>query len=170
MKFSDGLFLDVARRVAAQYPDIAFDDRIIDALCMQLVQSPERFDVLVLPNLYGDIVSELGAGPDRGAGVAPGGQLGDEVAVFEATHGTAPRLAGRDRANPVGLMLSAAMMLRHLGEREAGDRLEEAIAGVLADGVDVTPDLRAPGDQRPAVGTMRMAEAVAERLRDASVA
>jgi len=170
MKFSDGLFLDVARRVAAQYPDVAFDDRIIDALCMQLVQSPERSDVLVLPNLYGDIVSELGAGLIGGPGVAPGVQLGDDVAVFEATHGTAPRLAGRDRADPVGLMLSAAMMLRHLGEGEAGDRLEEAIAGVLADGVDVTPDLRGPGDERPAVGTKRMAEAVADRLRDASVA
>lgn len=170
MKFSDGLFLDEARRVAGQYPDIAFDDRIIDALCMQLVQSPERFDVLVLPNLYGDIVSELGAGLIGGTGVAPGGHLGDEVAVFEATHGTAPPLAGRDRANPVGLMLSATMMLRHLGEGEAGDRLEEAIAGVLADGVDVTPDLRGPGDERPAVGTRRMAEAVAERLREASVA
>ena len=170
MKFSDGLFLEEARRVAAQYPDIAFDDRIIDALCMQLVQSPERFDVLVLPNLYGDIVSELGAGLIGGPGVAPGGHLGDEVAVFEATHGTAPRLAGRDRANPVGLMLSATMMLRHLGEAEAGDRLEEAIAGVLADGVDVTPDLRAPGDERPTAGTRRMAEAVGERLRGASVA
>jgi isocitrate dehydrogenase (NAD+) len=170
MKFSDGLFLDEARRVAAQYPDIAFDDRIIDALCMQLVQSPERFDVLVLPNLYGDIVSELGAGLIGGTGVAPGGHLGDEVAMFEATHGTAPRLAGRDRANPVGLMLSATMMLRHLGEAEAGDRLEDAVAGVLADGVDVTPDLRGPGDERPSVGTRRMAEAVAERLREASVA
>jgi isocitrate dehydrogenase (NAD+) len=170
MKFSDGLFLEVARRVAAEYPDVTFDDRIIDALCMHLVQSPERFDVLVLPNLYGDIVSELGAGLIGGTGVAPGGHLGDETAVFEATHGTAPRLAGRDRANPVGLMLSAAMMLRHLGEAEAGDRLEEAVAGVLAGGVDVTPDLRPPGDGRPTVGTTRMAEAVAERLRDASVA
>jgi isocitrate dehydrogenase (NAD+) len=169
MKFSDGLFLDVARRVAAQHPDVAFDDRIIDALCMELVRSPERFDVVVLPNLYGDIVSELGAGLIGGTGVAPGVQLGDEVAVFEATHGTAPRLAGRDRANPVGLMLSAAMMLRHLGESLAGDHLEEAIAGVLADGVDVTPDLRAPGDERPAVGTVRMTEAVTERL-DARIA
>ena len=170
MKFSDGLFLDVARRVAALFPDIAFEDRIIDALCMQLVQSAEDFDVLVLPNLYGDIVSELGAGLIGGPGVAPGVQLGDDVAVFEATHGTAPRLAGRDRADPVALMLSAAMMLRHLGEGEAGDRLEEAIAAVLATGVDVTPDLRGPGDERPAVGTKRMAEAVAERLRDASIA
>jgi isocitrate dehydrogenase (NAD+) len=170
MKFSDGLFLDVARRIAAQYPDVAFDDRIIDALCMQLVQAPERFDVLVLPNLYGDIVSELGAGLIGGTGVAPGVQLGDDVAVFEATHGTAPRLAGRDRADPVGAMLSAAMMLRHLGETDAGDRLEEAIAGVLADGVDVTADLRGRGDERPAVGTTRMAAAVAERLGGASVA
>ena len=145
MKFSDGLFLDVARRVAAQYPDVLFDERIIDALCMELVQSPERFDVLVLPNLYGDIVSELGAGLIGGPGVAPGVQLGDDVAVFEATHGTAPRLAGRDRADPVGLMLSAAMMLRHLGEVEAGDRLEEAIAGVLAGGVDVTRISGQPG-------------------------
>jgi isocitrate dehydrogenase (NAD+) len=165
MKLSDGLFLDVARRVAAQYPDIAFDDRIIDALCMQLVASPERFDVLVLPNLYGDIVAELGAGLIGGSAVAPGGHFGDDLAVFEPTHGTARRLAGRDRANPVGMLLSAAMLLRHLGEREAGDRLEEAVARVLAEGVHVTPDLRGPGDDRPAVGTRRMAEAVVERLR-----
>jgi isocitrate dehydrogenase (NAD+) len=170
MKFSDGLFLDVARRVAAQYPDVAFDDRIIDALCMQLVQAPERFDVLVLPNLYGDIVSELGAGLVGGAGVAPGGHLGDDVAVFEATHGTAPRLAGRDRADPVGLLLCGVLLLRHLGEADAADRLEAAIAAVLADGVDVTADLRAAGDARPPVGTARMTDAVIERLGGASVA
>jgi isocitrate dehydrogenase (NAD+) len=167
MKFSDGLFLDVARRVAAQYPGVAFDDRIIDALCMQLVRTPERFQVLVLPNLYGDIVSELGAGLIGGPGMAPGGHLGEVIGVFEATHGTAPRLAGRDRANPAGVILSSSMMLRHLGEREAAARIEEAIAAVLADGRDVTPDLRAPGDGRPAVGTRRMAEAVIERLRGA---
>ena len=166
MKFSDGLFLDVARRVAAQYPDIAFDDRIIDALCMQLVRTPERFQVLVLPNLYGDIVSELGAGLIGGPGMAPGGHVG-RIAVFEATHGTAPHLAGRDRANPAGVILSSSMMLRHLGEGEAGARIEEAVAAVLADGRDVTPDLRGPGDGRPAVGTRRMAEAVAERLSGA---
>jgi isocitrate dehydrogenase (NAD+) len=169
MKFSDGLFLEVARRVAARYPDVVFDDRIIDALCMQLVQAPERFEVLVLPNLYGDIVSELGAGLIGGPGMAPGGHLGEEVAVFEATHGTAPGLAGRDRANPAGVLLSAAMMLRHLGEPDAGDRLEDAVADVLAAGVDVTPDLRAAGDERPTVGTRRMAEAVSERLRGASI-
>jgi isocitrate dehydrogenase (NAD+) len=167
MKYSDGLFLDVARRVATQYPDVGFDDRIIDALCMQLVRTPERFEVLVLPNLYGDIVSELGAGLIGGPGMAPGGHLGEEIAVFEATHGTAPLLAGRDQANPAGVMLSASMMLRHLGEIGAGDRLEAAIAAVLVDGRDVTPDLRATGDERPAVGTRRMAEAVAERLRGA---
>ena len=170
MKLSDGLFLEVARRVAEQYPDVLFEDRIIDALCMQLVQSPGSFDVLVLPNLYGDIVSELGAGLIGGTGMAPGGHVGDEAAVFEATHGTAPELTGRDRANPAGLLLSAAMLLRHLGEREAGDRLEAAIAGVLAEGTQVTPDLRAAGDDRPAVGTARMADAVIERLGGASVA
>ncbi len=167
MKLSDGLFLEVARRIAEQYPDVVFEDRIIDALCMQLVQTPERFDVLVLPNLYGDIVSELGAGLIGGPGMAPGGHLGDEAAVFEATHGTAPALAGGDRANPVGVMLSAAMMLRHLGEAGAGDRLEAAVGAVLAEGVDVTPDLRAAGDHRPTAGTTAMTDAVIERLRAA---
>jgi isocitrate dehydrogenase (NAD+) len=164
MKLSDGLFLDVARRVAEQYPDVAFDDRIVDALCMQLVSEPERFDVLVLPNLYGDIVSELGAGLIGGPAVAPGAHVGEGAAVFEPTHGTAPRFAGRDEADPVGMLLSAAMLLRHLDEADAGDRLEAAVAGVLADGVDVTADLRGPGDDRPPVGTRRMAEAVGERL------
>ena len=117
MKFTDGLFLETARRVAAEHPQIAFEDRIIDALCMQLIQSPERFDVLVLPNFYGDVVSDVAAGLIGGLGVAPGGHVGETAAVFEATHGTAPRLAGRNRANPVGVTLSAAMMLRHIGER-----------------------------------------------------
>ncbi len=137
---------------------------------MQLVRTPERFQVLVLPNLYGDIVSELGAGLIGGPGMAPGGHLGEGIAVFEATHGTAPRLAGRDRANPAGVILSCSMMLRHLGEGEAGARIEEAVAAVLADGRDVTPDLRVPGDARPAVGTRRMAVAIAERLRGAPIA
>ncbi|MGZ6544908.1 MAG: isocitrate/isopropylmalate dehydrogenase family protein [Actinomycetota bacterium] len=164
MKFTDGLFLDVARRVATEYPQIAFEDRIIDALCMQLIQSPERFDVLVLPNFYGDVVSDLGAGLIGGLGVAPGGHIGGSAAVFEATHGTAPRLAGRNRANPVGVMLSGAMMLRHLGEREAGDRLEGAIADVLAEGTHLTADLRWPGDGRPAASTIQVADAVIARL------
>ena len=164
MKFSDGLFLEVARRVAAEYPQIVFEDRIIDALCMQLIRSPERFDVLVLPNFYGDVVSDVGAGLIGGLGVAPGGHIGNAAAVFEATHGTAPRLAGRNHANPVGAMLSAAMMLRHLGEREAGDRLEGAIAEVLAEGTFVTADLRWPGDDRPAATTIQVADAVIARL------
>jgi isocitrate dehydrogenase (NAD+) len=170
MKLSDGLFLEVARRIAEQYPDVAFDDRIIDALCMQLVQAPERFDVVVLPNLYGDVVSELGAGLIGGAPVAPGAHVGDAAAVFEATHGTAPGLAGRDRADPVGVLLSAAMLLRHLHEVDAGDRLEAAVTEVLAEGVNVTPDLRAAGDPRPTVGTRRMTDAVIERLGVPSVA
>jgi isocitrate dehydrogenase (NAD+) len=165
MKFSDGLFLEVARRVAGEHPDVGFEDRIIDALCMQLIQRPERFEVIVLPNLYGDIVAELGAGLIGGTGVAPGGHFGGdggrELAVFEATHGTAPHLAGTNRANPVGLVLSGAMLLRHLGEQEAGDRLESATAEILAEGVHVTYDLRAPEDDRPAAGTFAVAEAIA---------
>jgi len=168
MKFSDGLFLEVARAVAADFPDIAFDDRIIDALCMQLIQAPERFDVLVMPNMYGDLVAELGAGLIGGTGVAPGGHFGGadgrELAVFEATHGTASRLAGTNRADPIGVILSAAMLLRHIGEQEAGDRVEAATAEVLADGTSVTFDLREPDDDRPAAGTFGVADAIAARL------
>jgi isocitrate dehydrogenase (NAD+) len=164
MKFSDGLFLDVARRVAEDHPGIAFDDRIIDALCMQLIQAPERFDVLVMPNMYGDLVAELCAGLIGGTGVAPGAHFGDDLAVFEATHGTAPHLAGTNRADPLGLILSGAMMLRHLGETEAGDRLEAAVAAVLAEGRFVPYDLRAPDDDRPAAGTFAVADAVIASL------
>ena len=168
MKFSDGLFLETARRVAEEFPDIAFDDRIIDALCMQLIQAPERFDVLVLPNMYGDLVAELGAGLIGGTGVAPGAHFGGadgrELAVFEATHGTATHLAGTNRADPIGLILSGAMLLRHIGETDAGDRLEAAVASVLADGTSVTYDLRAPTDPRPAAGTFGVADAVIRLL------
>ncbi len=167
MKVTDGLFLEVARLVAADgFPDVAFEDRIIDALCMELIRTPERFDVLVMPNLYGDIVSDLGAGLIGGLGVAPGGHFGDTIAVFEATHGTAPRLAGRHLANPVGLMLSGAMMLRHLTETEAGDRLEAAIAAVLAEGTHVTRDLRVPADDRAPATTIEVADAVVAALSD----
>jgi len=164
MKFTDGLFLEVARTVAADHPSIAFEDRIIDALCMQLIQAPERFDVLVLPNFYGDLVADVCAGLVGGLGVAPGGHVGETAAVFEATHGTAPKLAGTNRANPVGVLLSAAMMLRHLGEQEPGDRLEAAVAAVLAAGDRVTADLRAVGDDRPPATTIEVADAVIERL------
>jgi len=165
MKFSDGLFLEVARRVAAEeFPDVAFDDRIIDALCMQLIQAPERFDVLVMPNLYGDIVSSLVAGEIGGLGVAPGGHFGDAVAVFEATHGTAPKHAGLDRANPMGVMLSAAMMLRHLGEHGAGDRLEAAVAAVVEEGTHTTADIRPTKDDPAAASTTAFTDAVVARL------
>jgi isocitrate dehydrogenase (NAD+) len=164
MKFTDGLFLEVARTVAADHPSIVFEDRIIDALCMQLIQAPERFDVLVLPNFYGDLVADVCAGLIGGLGVAPGGHVGETAAVFEATHGTAPKLAGTNRANPVGVLLSGAMMLRHLGEQEPGDRLEAAVAAVLADGERVTADLRAAGDDRPPATTIEVADAVIDRL------
>jgi isocitrate dehydrogenase (NAD+) len=183
MKFTDGLFLDVARRVAADEGAVTpndgssgggvmrFEDRIIDALCMQLIQAPERFEVVVLPNLYGDIVAELGAGLIGGTGVAPGGLYGGdggrELAVFEATHGTAPSLAGTNRANPLGVILSGAMLLHHIGEGEAGDRLEAAVADVLADGTFLTYDLRAVDDDRPAAGTFSVTDAVIARLEDA---
>ena len=168
MKFSDGLFLEVARRLAAKNPDIAFEDRIIDALTMQLIQAPERFDVVVLPNLYGDIASQLGAGLIGGVGVAPGAQFGGaggrEMAVFEATHGSAPDMAGTNRANPIGLILSGAMLLLHMGEADAGLRLEGAVAAVLVEGVHVTRDLRDPGDDRPAAGTSEVVDAVVAGL------
>jgi isocitrate dehydrogenase (NAD+) len=164
MKFSDGLFLEVARRVAADFPDVEFDDRIIDALCMQLIQAPERFDVLVLPNLYGDVAAELCAGLIGGTGVAPGAHFGGpegvELAVFEATHGTAPDLAGTNTADPVGAMLSGAMLLRHVGETDAGDRLEASVASALADGTYLPRDLRAPDDDRPPAGTFQFADTV----------
>ncbi len=165
MKFSDGLFLEVSRRVAESHPSISFEDRIIDALSMQLIQSPERFDVLVMPNMYGDLVAELCAGLIGGTGVAPGGHFGEAAAVFEATHGTAPHLAGTNRANPVGAILSGVMMLHHLGETEAAGRLEAAVAAVLAEGTSVTFDVRAPGDDRPAAETYQVADAVVQRLR-----
>ncbi len=164
MKFTDGLFLEVARRVASRHPDVAFEDRIIDALCMQLVQAPERFDVLVLPNFYGDVVCDVAAGLIGGLGVAPGGHFGDRAAVFEATHGTAPRLAGTNSADPVGAMLSAVMMLQHIGEADAAGRLDAAIASVLADGEALTADLRWSGDDRPAATTIGVADAVIAAL------
>ena len=160
MKFSDGLFLETARRVAADHPDVPFDDRIIDNLTMQLVARPEDYDVLVLPNQYGDILSDLCAGLVGGFGLAPGMHVGDRCAVFEATPG-APPPPGPDRANPMALMLSGAMLLRHLGARGAGDRLEAAVASAVAAG-EVTADLAPPGAS--ALGTRAVTAAVLERL------
>ena len=164
MKCTDGLFLETARRVAAEYPDVVFEDRIIDNLTMQLVQRPQEYDVLVLPNLYGDILSDLCAGLVGGLGVAPGADYGVSCAVFEATHGTAPRYRGLNRANPMALMLSGAMMLRHLGETAAGDRLETAVAEVIAEGRDVTHDLKPTRDDPTAATTTRVRDAVIARL------
>jgi isocitrate dehydrogenase (NAD+) len=165
MKFSDGLFLATAREVAEEgFPDIAFEDRIVDNLCMQLVGRPEEYDVLVLPNLYGDIVSDLCAGLVGGLGVAPGANIGERVAVFEATHGSAPKYAGQNKVNPMALMLSGVLMLRHLGERDAADRLEAAIAGVIAEGRSVTYDMKPTRDDPSAVGTSQVADAVIEKL------
>ncbi|BAC91029.1 isocitrate/isopropylmalate dehydrogenase family protein [Gloeobacter violaceus] len=162
LKHTDGLFLEAARQVASEYPDVEFEDRIVDNLCMQLVQRPESYDVLVLPNLYGDIVSDLTAGLVGGLGVAPGANIGDRSAVFEAIHGSAPRYAGQNKVNPSALILSGALLLRHLGEQEAAVRVEQAVAAVIAEGRSVTYDL-APAGATPA-GTRQMAEAIAQKV------
>jgi isocitrate dehydrogenase (NAD+) len=164
MKDTDGLFLEVAREVATRHPKIEFEDRIVDNMCMQLVQKPELYDVLVLPNLYGDIISDLCAGMIGGLGVAPGANIGTNGAMFEAVHGSAPKYKGMNKVNPTALVLSAGLMLKYLGETSAAARVEKATAAVIADGVDVTYDLRAAGDKRPAVGTKEMADAIIARL------
>ncbi len=164
MKYTDGLFLDVARRVASLYPDIEFEDRIVDNMCMQLVLKPELYDVIVLPNLYGDIVSDLAAGLIGGLGVAPGANLGEEYAVFEPVHGSAPKYKGLNKVNPLAMILSGVMMLRHLGEFSAADRLERAVAAVVAEGKDVTYDLKPRPDDPSAATTMSMANAIIARL------
>jgi isocitrate dehydrogenase (NAD+) len=164
MKESDGVFLEAAREVAAEHPEIEFDDRRVDSLCCELALRPGDFDVLAMPLFYGDFVSDLGAGLVGGLGMAPGVNLGDDCAVFEAVHGTAPRHAGKDRVNPIAMMLSGVMMLRHLGEAQAGDRLERAIADVGREGRAVTYDLKASRDDPGAAGTSQVADAVIERL------
>ena len=159
MKLSDGLFLESCQQVAAEYDGrVAFEDRIVDNMCMQLVQKPELYDVLVLPNLYGDIVSDLAAGLVGGLGVAPGANIGDNAAVFEPVHGSAPKYAGQNKANPTALILSGALMLRHLGETEAADRVESAVRAVIAEGTTVTYDLGG------STGTREFGAVVAQRL------
>jgi len=164
LKATDGLFLRVAQEVAAQYPDIAFSDRIIDNACMQLVQRPHEYDVLVLPNLYGDIVSDLCSGLVGGLGVSPGANLGDGIAVFEPVHGSAPKYAGQNRVNPTATILSGALMLKYIGEREAGQRIEDAVARVIREGKYVTYDLKPQRDYPTAVGTQEMADAIIAAL------
>jgi isocitrate dehydrogenase (NAD+) len=164
MKFTDGLFLRVAREVAEANTDVEFEDRIVDNLSMQLVQRPEEYDVLVCPNLYGDIVSDLAAGLIGGLGLAPGGNFGTEAAVFEPTHGSAPKYAGQNKVNPMAMMLSGVMMLRHLDEWDAAERLEGAIASVIAEGRSVTYDMKPTRDDPTAVGTSEVADAIIERM------
>ena len=164
MKFTDGLFLSVFREVAPDYPDIEAREVLVDALCMQLVQRPEEFDVLVLPNLYGDIISDLTAGLVGGLGVAPGANIGVHAAVFEATHGSAPKYKGLDKVNPTAMILSGKLMLDHLGEHGAAQLLERAVAGVIAEGARVTYDLKLSRDDPTAVGTAEFADAIIERL------
>jgi isocitrate dehydrogenase (NAD+) len=165
MKFSDGLFLTVAREVAGDYPDIEFQDALIDNLCMQLVRRPQEYDVIVAPNLYGDIISDLCAGLVGGLGLAPGANIGEGTALFEPTHGSAPKYTGQNKVNPMAMMLSGVLMLRHLGEETAAERLERAIAGVIEEGKSVTYDMKPRRDDPAAVGTAQVADAVIERLK-----
>lgn len=165
MKFTDGLWLEVSRDVAKQYPDIEFEDRIVDNMCMQLIQKPELYDVIVLPNLYGDIISDLCAGLVGGLGVAPGANIGDEIAIFEATHGSAPKYKGQNKVNPTALILSGVMMLRHIGKIDEADKLEKAVAAVIAEGKDVTYDMKADRNDPTAVGTSEMADAIVRKIK-----
>jgi len=164
MKYTDGLWLAVATEVAKEYPDIEFEERIVDNMCMQLVQKPELYDVIVLPNLYGDILSDLGAGLVGGLGVAPGANIGTEAALFEPTHGSAPKYAGLNKVNPIAMMLSGVMMLRYLDERDAAGRMEQAIADVIREGKSVTYDMKPSRDDPTAVGTSQVADAIIEKL------
>jgi isocitrate dehydrogenase (NAD+) len=165
MKYTDGLWLAVATEVAKEYPDIEFEERIVDNMCMQLVQKPELYDVIVLPNLYGDILSDLGAGLVGGLGVAPGANIGTDAALFEPTHGSAPKYAGQNKVNPLAMMLSGVMMLRHLKEIDAADRMEGAIADLVREGKSVTYDMKPHRDDPTAVGTSEVADALIEKLQ-----
>ena len=168
MKHSDGLFLYTAAQVARSYPDIGFDDAIVDNLCMHLVTNPERYDIIVLPNLYGDIVSEIGAGLVGGIGIVPSVNIGDEIAVFEPAHGSAPQYAGKNKVNPTAMMLSAAMMLRHLGEVKAASNIESAVTSTIAEGKMVTYDLKPDPNDPTAATTSQFMDAVCIKLKEAT--
>jgi len=168
MKYTDGLYLETFRRIAKEYPQIESEDRIVDNMCMQLVQKPELYDVLVLPNLYGDILSDLAAGLVGGLGVAPGGNIGDELALFEATHGSAPKYKGLNKINPTAMMLSAVLMLKHINEDKAASVLETAIAAIIKEGIYVTYDMKPTRDDPSAVGTNEMAEAIVKKIKELS--
>jgi isocitrate dehydrogenase (NAD+) len=164
MKFTDGLFFRMAQEVAKDYPEIEYQEVLVDNMCMQLVQKPELYDVLVMENLYGDILSDLCAGLVGGLGVAPGANIGDGMALFEPTHGSAPKYKGQNKVNPVALILSGMLMLRYLKEEEAADRLENAIAAVILEGKDVTYDMKPDRTDPTAVGTSEMADAIIAKL------
>jgi len=164
MKFSDGLWLEVSREIAKDYSDIEFEDRIVDNMCMQLIQKPELYDVIVLPNLYGDILSDLCAGLIGGLGVAPGANIGDNAAIFEATHGSAPKYKGQNKVNPTALILSGVMLLRHIGKLAEADKLESAVTSVIAEGKSVTYDMKDDRNDPTAVGTSQMADAIIEKI------
>jgi len=164
MKYSDGLFLETARTVAKRYPDIQFEDRIVDNMCMQLVQKPELYDVIVLPNLYGDVVSDLAAGLIGGLGLAPGANLGEDLALFEPVHGSAPKYKGLNKVNPLAMILSGVMMLNHIGETERADRLEKAVAAIIEEGRYVTYDMKPTPDDPTAATTSMVAEAIVKKL------
>jgi isocitrate dehydrogenase (NAD+) len=166
LKYTDGLFLSTAADVAKDYPDIQFESHIVDSMCSQLVRSPQSHDVLVLPNLYGDIVSELCAGLIGGLGLAPGANIGDEIAVFEPTHGSAPKYTGQNKVNPMAMILSGALMLRHIGEIETADRVESAVAQVIAEGKSATYDMKPDRNDPTAVGTSQIADAVIQKLKE----
>jgi len=166
MKFTDGLFLQVARQVAQEFAGkIIFEEAIVDNMAMQLVQKPHNYDVLVLPNLYGDIISDLCAGLIGGLGVAPGANIGTQMAVFEAVHGSAPKYKGKNKANPTAMILSGVLMLRHIKENKAADNLEEAVRQVIAEGKSVTYDLKPDPLDPSAVGTAQMADAIISKLK-----
>jgi isocitrate dehydrogenase (NAD+) len=165
MKHTDGLWLRVAEEVAKEFPDVEFEDRIVDNMAMQLVQKPELYDVMVMPNLYGDILSDLCAGLIGGLGLAPGANMGDDIAVFEATHGSAPKYTGLNKTNPMAMMFSGMLMLRHIDEADAAARLERALADVIAEGRNVTYDMKPNRDDPTAVGTSQVADAVVARLQ-----
>ncbi len=165
MKYSDGIFLDVFKKIASEYNDIESEDRIVDNMCMQLVQKPELYDVLVLPNLYGDIISDLAAGLVGGLGVAPGGNIGNDIALFEPTHGSAPKYKGLNKVNPTAMMFSAVLMLNYIGESSCADYLETAIAQNISEGKYVTYDMKPTRDDPTAAGTKEVADAIVKKIK-----
>jgi isocitrate dehydrogenase (NAD+) len=170
LKETDGLFLSITEEIAGDYPDIEFESHMVDSMCSQLVRSPQNHDVMVMPNLYGDIVSELCAGLIGGLGLAPGANIGNDISVFEPTHGSAPKYTGQNKVNPMAMMLSGVLMLRHLGEIETADWVENAIAQVIAEGKYVTYDMKADRNDPTAVGTSQVADAVIEKIKELSYA